>query len=116
MHDEGRIEPVFTTDEGLMVAVGCSAADVHNALTSAARVCNKGFGIWLDGVGCESYIVDKTTGVQNMLWQEDRVYVHNMNVLPNASTNFPWQAQMPYVLKQQVRGFCPARCSCLKNA
>ena len=92
VHDEGRVEPVFTTDEGLMLAVGYSVADVHKVLTSAASVCNKGFGIWLDGVGCESYIIDKTTGDKIMLWQEDGVYVYNMNVLPNASTDFPWQA------------------------
>ena len=95
MHDEGRVEPVFTTDEGLMLAVGYSVADVHKVLTSAASVCNKGFGIWLDGVGCESYIIDKTTGDKIMLWQEDGVYVYNMNVLPNASTDFPWQASTP---------------------
>eukprot|EP00439_Symbiodinium_sp_Y106_P009439 s3150_g1.t1 len=38
VHDEGRVEPVFTTDDGLMLAVGYSVADVHKVLTSAASV------------------------------------------------------------------------------
>ena len=92
VHDEGRVDPVFATDEGLMLAVSYSVADVHKVLTSAASVCNKGFGIWLDEEGCESYILDKSSGDKIAVWQEDGVYVYNMNVLPSTSADFPRQA------------------------
>ena len=90
--DEGRVDPVFATDEGLMLTVSYSVADVHKVLTSAASVCNRGFGIWLDEEGCESYILDKSTGDKIAVWQEDGVYVYNMNVLPSASADFSRQA------------------------
>ena len=92
MRDEGRVGPVFAADEGLMLAVSYSVADVRKVLTSAASVCNKGFGVWLDEEGCESYILDKSSGDKIAVWQEDGVCVYNMNVLPSTSADFPQQA------------------------
>jgi hypothetical protein len=49
----------------------------------------------LDGLGCESCILDKETGEKIILQQKDDVYVFNLHVLSPKAPRFQRKALVP---------------------
>ena len=69
---------------------------VQKPLAAATRVTEKGNGVWLDEEGCESYILNKKTGVKIPLFIENGIYMMEMLVKkpPTHQSNAPFQGQV----------------------
>ena len=69
---------------------------VKKPLAAATRVTEKGNGIWLDEEGCESYVLNKKTGVKIPLFIENGIYMMEMLVQKPAThqSKAPFQGQV----------------------
>ena len=69
--------------------------EVKKPLASAAKIANKGNTIALDGDGCESYMLNKSTNQRIPTYQENSVYVMDVDfMIEMGDEETPFQRQV----------------------
>ena len=69
---------------------------VKKPLAAATRVTEKGNGVWLDEEGCESYVLNKKTGVKIPLFIENGIHMMEMLVQKPATHQVKTKAAAPF--------------------